>query len=66
MDTKLTEEDKNMLMYFWREKGDPTRWCGWDKAKAIMEEEKHPYLDAWESLKRAEKIMDLYAMMLED
>lgn len=35
---KLTEEDRNMIVYF-HEKGDITSWSEWEKKKPLVERE---------------------------
>lgn len=51
------EDFRNMVKYFWQEKGDIERWSSFDRAFA---EEHFPHvLDAWERHKKAEKILSL-------
>jgi len=29
----ITQDDRNMVVYFMTEKGDITRWCAWEEKK---------------------------------
>jgi hypothetical protein len=55
----LTEEDKNMIIYFWTEKGDLERWIGWPEAKARLEQSRPEVLKAWNDYKMAIRTMDV-------
>ena len=50
-------DDWNMLNYFWKEKGNLERWCGWDEFKAANP--RHPVVEAWERHKAAEAMLDV-------
>lgn len=53
----MTESDKNMLDYFWREKEDLERWSDWkERMEAIRHS--HPEIPkAWEDYKMAKRIL---------
>jgi len=53
----LTEDEWNMLDYFWQEKGDLTRWCGWEKF--VAENPTHPIVEAWARRVSAEETVTL-------
>ena len=55
--TPIKDDDWNMLDYFWKEKGDVTRWCDWDKFKAAHPD--HPVVEAWTRYKAAEAMLDV-------
>jgi len=39
MAEEVTEEDRNMVVYFIQEKGDVTRWVQWEKRKGVIGKE---------------------------
>lgn len=54
----ISDDDWNMLDYFWNEKGDVTRWCGWEGFAAAYPG--HPIVEAvarYESSKQAITLM---------
>lgn len=56
-DTPL-EQAVTMFKYFWREKGDPTRWCGYDENKALLKEHRPELLKAWKDYVVAKRTLD--------
>ena len=61
---KTTEEDYNMIKYFWEEKGDITRWANWEKRKNVIFFN-HPELAyAMDDYDKALKFMNLVVKML--
>ena len=54
---KLTADDWNMLDYFWTEKGDLERWCGWETFR--LQPEAAPIVEVWERHKLAEKMVGI-------
>jgi hypothetical protein len=55
---ELTEEDYRMVMYFYLEKGDVTRWCSWEDKQDLFKE-KHPeLLHAFKQVEIAEKTLN--------
>ncbi len=54
---ELTEEDVNMLAYFWNEKGDLERWCHWEDRKEIMEMHCPEILKAWHEYKLSRRVL---------
>ena len=54
----LTDEDRVMLRYFQREKGDMTRWVGWERVQPILQERYPELLKAQHDLEVAEKTLD--------
>jgi len=56
--SKLTDEQKDMLRYFWEEKGDITRYCEFEELKPIIQEEYPELLKAWYDYQASIKIMD--------
>lgn len=59
---KLTDEDYSMIQYFHREKGDVTRWCGWEEAKEHLKVE-HPAL--WHAFQQVEISNQILDALLE-
>lgn len=58
----MTEDDTlwcESILYFWREKGDPERCCGWDRVKC--QELMPAFLDAWDRYKSAEDTINRIA-----
>lgn len=61
MTPRERDEAVEMLRYFWEEKGDPTRWTGWDAAKAEF-----PLIaKAWDAYLEARRRMALEVRCLE-
>ena len=56
---KLTEQDLNMLKYFWQEKEDLERFIDFEKLKPLLEKEKPEVLKAWNNYKSSKKILDI-------
>ena len=56
---KLTEQDLNMLKYFWQEKEDLERFTDFEKLKPLLEKEKPEVLKAWNNYKSSKKILDI-------
>lgn len=59
----LKYDDANMLKFFWNEKGDLTRYAGYEKILPQLEKE-YPLL--FEGLSMIEKGEDLVAIMLDN
>lgn len=55
--TPITEDEWNMIDYFWQEKGDVERWCGWDAF--VASHPNHPIVEAWARRKSAEETVTL-------
>jgi hypothetical protein len=53
----VTENDKNMICYFIRERGDIARWSDWEKRKAAIEEEYPELIIALDNLMIAERTL---------
>jgi len=57
---KITENDVNMLCYFWKHKGDITRWSSWEERKHLFPQvvEAMEKIDYWhdELVSRIENI----------
>ena len=45
----MNNDDLHSLRYFWEEKGDITRWVGWESKKAEIGKEHPQILWAWEN-----------------
>lgn len=54
----LTSEDLNALVYFWRDKGDLTRWVEWKTKLPLIERAYPEIMWAMRALQRAEDAMD--------
>lgn len=52
---KLTEDDINMLDYFWAEKEDLERWVGWEDRKDFIKNVKPELIEAWENYKKSKE-----------
>jgi hypothetical protein len=57
--SKLTDEQKSDIRYFWEEKGDISRYCDFEELKPIIQEEYPELLKAWYDYKASIKIMDV-------
>jgi len=55
----LTDDDKNMVDYFWKEKGDIERWVSWEERKSEIAKECPALVKAWEDYKAAEAILNI-------
>jgi len=55
---QLTEDDKSMIAYFITEKGDVTRWTGWERAMPLVEKELPHLMDALRRLESAKRTLD--------
>ena len=55
--TTITEDEWNMLDYFWQEKGYLERWCGW--AGFVAGHPAHPIVEAWLRRNAAEETLTL-------
>lgn len=62
----LTEEDKNMIVYFIKEKGDITRWCSWESKKQEIEEEFPELINALKQLEIAERTLNAIVNAIEE
>lgn len=62
----LTEEDKSDIVYFWQEKGDLTRWCGWERAKPAVAQEYPEIIKAWEDYRAAVRTLNIVVKHLAD
>ena len=56
---KLSDQDKAMIVYFWEEKGDLTRWCSWEEKKPMVEEEFPELIKALKDFDIAKKMISL-------
>jgi len=54
----MTNDDKRVLLYFYREKGDVTRACSWPKIRAQLEAEAPHILRMMEEKERLEARID--------
>ena len=63
--SELTEEDINMAIYFLKEKGDITRWCGWEDRKKVFAKEFPMLFIALEKERAANQLMDATIRELE-
>lgn len=54
----LTENDKNMLNYFWTQKGNLERWSSWEKRKEAIRKVRPEIVEAWERYKSAIRVLD--------
>ena len=50
---RITEEDLNSIKYFWKYKGDPTCWCGWEKKLPALRAQFPEIVVAWENYQAA-------------
>jgi hypothetical protein len=56
------DDDKTfcgMVAYFWKEKGDPTRYTGWDEVRCA--ELMNTFYSAWLHYQAAHKALDILA-----
>ena len=54
---EVSEDDWNMLDYFWNDKGDLTRWCDWERFKS--EHPRHPVVATWERYQAEKEALTL-------
>lgn len=54
----ITEEDLQMVKYFWQDKGDVKRWCDWEKRLPDFERERPEIPAAVRALVVAERTLD--------
>lgn len=47
-----------MFRYYWREKGDPTRWCFYDENRSLIEANYPELIKAWEDYMEAKARLD--------
>lgn len=66
MADKLTDEDKNMIVYFIKEKGDLKRWGDYEEKKDQIKEEFPSLIKAIEDIEHAENVLDLVVRTVED
>jgi hypothetical protein len=52
----LSAADRIWLEYFWHEKGDLTRWAGWDEA--LMQRVRPDIVQAWRDYQAAKAVLD--------
>ncbi len=57
-ETAVTEEQVQQLQYFWLERGDLTRWIGFQAALADLAREHPEVLKAWQDYLTARMILD--------
>lgn len=55
--SNLSNEDKNSICYFITEKGDVTRWTGWESKKSDIEAEFPELIHALKMLEIAKKTL---------
>ena len=55
---RITEEDLNSLKYFWRYKGDITRWCDWEKKLPVLRVQFPEIVAARENYQTAIRILN--------
>ena len=61
----ITEEDTNMISYFWEEKGDLERWSDWKKRKPVLEKERPEIVKAWNDYKTSIRTLNAVVRSLE-
>lgn len=54
----LSPEDLNALVYFWRYKGDLTRWSSWTAKRPLIEQAYPEIIWAMRALQHANDAMD--------
>lgn len=62
---RLTDEERCMLRYFHKERGDITRYVAWDELRPILERWHPELLKAHADLVAAERILDLVVKALD-
>lgn len=58
MNDKLTNEEKQDLIYFWEETGDLERYCHFEKLLPKINNEFPELLNAWYSYKNSITLLD--------
>lgn len=61
----ITQEDINMVIYFWHKKEDIEKWIDWEKKRPEFEKEKPELVMAWDNYKLAVKTMDCFIDSLD-
>ncbi len=59
IENTLTEDDINMIDYFWTQKGNLERWTGWDDAKVRLEQSRPELLKARNDYKMARRMVSM-------
>ena len=54
----IDDEEINTIQYFWQDKGDLSRYAGWEKLQPILQVECPELLLAWNQYKIYERIID--------
>lgn len=53
----ITEEQKNMLLYFWEEKEDIERYCDFEDMLPELQKDYPEVIKAWSDYKASRKIL---------
>lgn len=53
----ITEEQKNMLLYFWEEKGDIERYCDFENVLPELQKQYPEVLKAWNDYKISKRTL---------
>jgi hypothetical protein len=53
----LTEEDLNMLDYFWNQKEDIERWSSWKERRPIIQQSHPEIVRAWDDYQTARRML---------
>jgi hypothetical protein len=53
----MTEEDLNMLDYFWFQKEDIERWSSWKERRGIIQQSHPEIVKAWDDYQTARRIL---------
>ena len=56
--SKLTEEEQNMILYFWKSKEDLESWCGWEEIQPKLKEVAPELIKAWEDYKMSIRMLN--------
>ncbi len=63
---KVTEEMRNQVLYFIKERGDVTRWTGWEENKGLILSEYPILMLALTQETLAEQVMRAALVLIED
>lgn len=63
--SKLSDEQRESLRYFWEEKGDITRYCDFERLKPVLRDEFPEILTAWDNYQASIKAMDIAIRLFE-
>jgi len=62
---KVSTEDLRMIQYFWQEKGDLRRYCGWEEIQEDLQAQFPAIYDAWQRYRTAVETLNIVVGALD-